>query len=85
MPAIVTMIPAMMRASPRVPLREPLGAQRRGQSAGRARREDHTHLDRVVAAHDLPVGRDRERRLQQQQLLDRDKAEVGHAVEEQSY
>ena len=69
----------------RAPLGEPLGGERRHQQADGGGGEDHAGLDRVVAAHDLQVGRDDERHAHQQQPLDvlRDEAEVGGAVAEQ--
>ena len=68
------------------PLGEPLGGEGATQQADRGRGEDDAGLDRVVAAHDLQVGRDHERHAHEQQPLGvlGDQPEVGGAVAEQA-
>ena len=86
MPARVTTKPARMRVRCARRFAKRSAAERRGEQAGRHRREDHAGLDRVVAAHHLQVGRHHERHAHQQQPLDvlRDEAEVGRPVAEQA-
>ena len=73
------------QGSLRAPLGEPLGGERGDQDARGRRGEDHSGLDRVVAADLLEEDGDDERDPHQQQPLDvlGDQAEVGRAVPEQ--
>ena len=62
MPAIVTTKPGRMRVRCARRFASRSAASDDSQQADRGGGEDHAGLDRVVAAHDLQVGRDHERR-----------------------
>ena len=85
MPTIVATKPVTIERSLRVLLGEPLGGERRHEDAAGGGGEDHAGLDGVVAADDLEVRRDDERRAHEQQPLHvlGDEPEVRGAVAEQ--